>query len=398
MKSISTPASLEKRIKRRVTGREQAFFAVTLPGLETLCRQELISLGIDEKRGKITKGGITFQGRVHEVYAANLHVRTASRILMRIDHFQATSFSQLEKQIKDFPWELYLHAGQAFDLKVTSTRSRLIHTDAIAARFQQGIETRFNDQVGLALQADTRPPTQRIFVRVLADRFTVSIDSSGAPLYKRGLKTTRGKAPLRETFAAAALKLTDFSPGHTLVDPMCGTGSFALEAAMLANRIPPGWFRDFAFTGWPCFQPGRWKHLRKTAAEKIQPLAQPLIYASDLDPDATGKLQQIVTKFDLNQTVQVSCRDFFELDPADIAAAPGTITLNPPYGIRLKSATPVGEFYARTGRQLAARYKGWNLVLILPGQKLLQHLPFKVDTLAFTHGGLNLVLATGKIR
>lgn len=398
MKNTPKATALEKRIKRRVTGRDHEFFAVTLPGLEALCLNELASLGIDEKTRRVSKGGVSFQGRVHDAYAANLHLRTASRILMRIDHFQATGFRQLEKHITAFPWELYLHTDQAYDLKVTSSRSRLIHTDAIAQRFRECIAIRFTGRAELATLSDKTPPPQKLFIRVVADRFTVSIDSSGEPLYKRGLKTTGGQAPLRETFAAAALMLTGFSPGNTLVDPMCGTGSFSLEAAMISNRIPPGWYREFAFFGWPCFRPGRWKHLRKMAREIIQPAEKPLIFASDLDPDATGKLKRIVKEFALDAAVQVECKDFFLPDPAGLAASPGTITLNPPYGVRIKTESSIDKLYAGIGRHLSEHFTGWNLALILPEKKLLRHLPFKVETMAFTHGGLRLILATGRIK
>jgi putative N6-adenine-specific DNA methylase len=398
MKNTPKATTHEKRIKRRVTGRDHEFFAVTLPGLEALCLNELESLGIDEKTRRVSKGGVSFQGRVHDAYAANLHLRTASRILMRIDRFQATGFRQMEKHITEFPWELYLHTDQAYDLKVTSSRSRLIHTDAIAERFKQGIATRFTGRTGLAPIAGKTPPPQKLFIRGVADRFTVSIDSSGEPLYKRGLKTTGGQAPLRETFAAAALMLTGFSPGNTLVDPMCGTGSFSLEAAMISNRIPPGWYREFAFFGWPCFRPGRWKHLRKIAREIIQPAEKPIIFASDLDPDATGKLKRIVKEFDLDAAVQVECKDFFLPDPAGLAASPGTITLNPPYGVRIKTESSIDKLYAGIGRHLSEHFTGWNLALILPEKKLLRHLPFKVETMAFTHGGLRLILATGRIK
>ena len=179
---------------------------------------------------------------------------------------------------------------------------------------------------------------------------------------------------------------------------MCGTGSFSLEAAMISNRIPPGWYREFAFFGWPCFRPGRWKHLRKIAREIIQPAEKPLIFASDLDPDATGKLQRIVKEFALDPAVQVECKDFFLPDPAGLAASPGTITLNPPYGVRIKIESSMDKLYAGIGLHLSEHFTGWDLALILPEKKLLRHLPFKVETMAFTHGGLRLILATGRIK
>jgi putative N6-adenine-specific DNA methylase len=395
---MPSTASLEKRIKRRVTGRDQSFFAVTLPGLESLCQQELAALPFDNQRLKVEKGGVSFRARVHDAYAANLHLRTASRILMRIGQFTVTAFHQMEKQILDFPWELFLYAGQAFSLKVTSSRSRLIHTAAIAQRFEKGIAQRLGTHPGLAPPAGNRPADQIIVIRGIADRFTVSLDSSGDPLYKRGLKTGGGRAPLRETFAAAALALAGFSDGCILADPMCGAGTFSLEAALIAGRIPPGWYREFAFMGWPCYQPGRWKHLRRTAAKLISTPEFPVIFATDIDPVATERLQKVVAKFGLESAIQVQPRDFFALAPPDRGAAPGIVTLNPPYGVRLKTGIPTDRLYAQVGRQLIDSYAGWNLALILPRQELLKHFPFAMQTLAFAHGGLDLILATGQVK
>jgi putative N6-adenine-specific DNA methylase len=389
--------SLEKRIKRRVTGRNHTFFAVTLPGLESLCRQELAALPLDPQHLKVEKGGVSFQARVHDAYAANLHVRTASRILMRIGRFRATAFHQMEKQILDLPWELFLHAGQPFGLKVSSARSRLIHTAAIARRFEKGIAARLDTHPGLAAPAGRQPAAQTLIVRGVEDRFTVSLDSSGALLYKRGLKTGGGKAPLRETLAAAALALTGFSPGCILADPMCGAGTFSLEAALIAARIPPGWYREFAFMGWPCYQPGRWTHLRRTAGELIRIPETPVIFASDIDPQAVERLKATAAKFALEPAIQVRCRDFFALSPPDRGTTPGIITLNPPYGVRLKTGMPPDQLYAQVGQRLKDRFAGWNLALILPRPALLKHLPFSVKTMPFNHGGLDLVLATGPV-
>ncbi len=397
MKNMPSTTALEKRIKRRIIGRDHPFFAVTLPGLETLCRQELAALPVDIQYLKIEKGGVSFHARVHDAYAANLHLRTASRILMRIHQFRATAFGQMEKQVLDFPWELFLYTGQAFTLKVTSSHSRLIHTGAIAERFEKGIARRLSVHPGLDAPVDNRPADQTIVVRGVDDRFTVSIDSSGDPLYKRGLKIGGGKAPLRETFAAAALALAGFTPRCVLTDPMCGTGTFSLEAALIASRIPPGWYREFAFTGWPCYRPGRWKHLRRTAAKLIRIPETPVIFASDSDPGAIDRLKTIVAQSDLGPAIQVQCRDFFSLTPPDNGRAPGIITLNPPYGVRLQTGVPTDQLYAQIGRRLTTRFTGWNLALILPRQELLKHLPFRVKNMAFSHGGLNLILATGQI-
>ena len=397
MKTISNSTALEKRIKRRVIGRDQSFFAVTLPGLEPLCLKELLALPIDGEALKIEKGGVAFRARVHDAYAANLHLRTATRILMRIDQFRATAFRQLEKQILNVPWELYLYHDQPFVLKVASRHSRLIHTAAVARRFESGIAERLKLHPGLPSPGANQPASQTLVVRGMDDRFTVSLDASGAPLYKRGLKTGGGKAPLRETLGAAALALAGFEPGCILADPMCGTGTFAFEASLIASRIPPGWYRAFAFMGWPCFRPGRWKHLRRAADKQIAIPGTPLIFAADSDPAAADRLRTTVAQSDLAPAIQVETRDFFTSAPPDPPAAPGVIALNPPYGVRLKTDVTTDQLYARIGRQLASRFAGWHLALILPRPALLKHLPFKVKILPFTHGGLDLILATGRI-
>jgi len=296
---MANSTALQKRIKRRIVGRDHPFFAVTLPGLESLCREELAALPIDGQQLQIERGGVSFQARLHDVYAANLQLRTASRILMRIGRFRAVNFRQLEKQVRSMPWELYLFQQQPLELNVTSRRSRLIHTAASAQRCGHAINARLRAHPGLPAPGDTPPPALKIAVRSVADTFTLSLDSSGDPLYKRGLKTYGGSAPLRETFAAAMLAMAGFSRHRILADPMCGSGTFTLEAALFACRIPSGWYRDFAFMDWPCYRPGRWKHLRKLAGTRIDIPTIPHIFASDRDTTAVANLRAAITALDL---------------------------------------------------------------------------------------------------
>lgn len=395
---MANPTALQKRIKRRIVGRNHTFFAVTLPGLESLCREELAALPIDGQQLQIEKGGILFRARLHDAYAANLHLRTASRILMRIGQFRAVNFRQLEKQLRSFPWELYLFQQQPFELNVTSRRSRLIHTAAIAQRFEQAIAVRLSAHPGLPAPGDTPPPALKIAVRSVADTFTLSLDSSGDPLYKRGLKTYGGAAPLRETFAAAMLAMAGFSRRHILSDPMCGSGTFTLEAALSACRIPSGWYRDFAFMDWPSYRSGRWKHLRKLAGTRIDIPTAPHVFASDRDPKAVGNLQGAITAIDLSPAVHLQTGDFFTLVPPKLGTTPGVVVLNPPYGIRLKTESSVKDLYSKIGSRLMKVYRSWNLAMILPRKDLQTRLPFAVNTLPFQHGGLHLTLATAKIQ
>jgi len=382
----------EKRLKRQVIGKNHAFFAVTAPGLEDLVLAEIAALGLE---GVAVPGGVEFTGRLHDAYLANLQLRTAGRVLMRIAAFTTTRFSELEKEAAAFPWELYLKPGTLGRVRVAVHHCRLHHTDGIAERVAAGVERR----LAAAPAAEAGPAaTQQIFVRGADDRFTVSLDSSGERLHLRSVKTHAGRAPLRETIAAAALMRAGYSGEEPLVDPMCGTGTFALEAALMARRIPPGWFREFAFGGWPAFRPQRWAHLRRTAAEGIRSLPQPLIFASDVDPEACSALEGCLPAAGLTDAVQVRQTDFFALDPGELPlSAPGLVVLNPPYGRRLGTPSESRDLMGAVTARLRERFAGWRFVLVAPAAARPAGLPAGTAVHPVFHGGLNVRLYIGRM-
>jgi len=382
--------SIEKRLKRRVIGKPHDFFAMTAPGSEDLAADELTAIGI---RGRVLPGGVEFTGRLHEGYLANLHLRTAGRVLMRLQAFTTTRFSELEQQAAAIPWELFLKAGSVSKIQVAVHHCKLHHTDGIAERVRAGIEKRL--PAGPDEAADAR---QQVFVRGVDDRFTVSLDSSGDHLHLRGIKTRPGRAPLRETIAAAALLRAGYSGVEPLVDPMCGTGTFALEAAIAAKRIPPGWFRSFAFEGWPAFRPQRWAYLRRVAGEQIVRLPQASIFASDIDPEASRALQDQATAHDLQDAVRVQTADFFELEPADLpVSGPGLVVINPPYGRRLGTPAESRELMQAIVDRLRDRFGGWRFLLVAPGSAVPKSLPAGTVAHPVFHGGLNVRFLIGRI-
>jgi putative N6-adenine-specific DNA methylase len=244
---------------------------------------------------------------------------------------------------------------------------------------------------------------QQIFVRAENDLFTVSIDSTGELLHKRGLKTQGGKAPVRETIAAAILRLAGYQPGDPLIDPMCGTGTFSLEAAMIANHIPAGWYREFAFMDWPAFKPSRWEHIRREAEKRMTPVSAPIIFASDIDPENSEKLEQVIRKYHLSDTINVFSSDFFDLHPDNIHELArhkhqGLIVLNPPYGRRLGSNDSSDNMFEQICKKLKKDFKGWKAAILILDKRLLKKIPFKTTTHDFFHGGLNITLVIGKIR
>ncbi len=389
--------SLSKRIKRHVIGRQRTYFAATAPGFEDLCHSELINLGLSEEKVAVVEGGVEFIGKLQDCWLVNLHLRTANRVLLRIDSFKASGFSQLEKKVAGIPWELYLPPTVLPNVHVTTRHCRLHHTEAIAQRFITGISARerINDETTAGEKETTSGLT--VYVRGVDDRFTISIDSSGTHLHKRGLKTHHGEAPIRETVAAAALLLLGYTGKAPLIDPMCGAGTFSLEAAMMAKNIAPGWFRKFAFMRWPSFSEKRWEYLKRQAESRIIIYQKPMIFASDQDNSACSRLEKCVRQNPLSDIISVSQKDFFDFHPGELTETKGVVVINPPYGKRLGSHKQTEKLLIEICDRLSKMYKDWRVALIAPDKRLIKQLPFKLENLPFFHGGLKPALLYGII-
>jgi putative N6-adenine-specific DNA methylase len=388
---MEKPDALEKRIKRQVTARQHRFFVVVSPGLGPVCRAELDLLFGGEKTLIDEDGGIAFEGSVVDVYRANLHLRTASRILMRLTSFDATDFKTLEKKTEALPWELYLDPRAPLDVQVTVKKSRLYHSGAVDQRVRESIGRRLGP-------FGTSGMMQTVYVRGVQDRFELSLDSSGDLLYLRGLKTQGGAAPLRETLAAAMLMMAGYDGRSPLLDPMCGSGSFSLEAALIARNIPPGWYRRFAFEQWPCFREGAFRQIRREAEVLIGQDTPAPIFAADRDAGACERLKAQAAHAGLDDLIRVQCRDVLDPDPAILSGAPGIIMVNPPYGLRL-GTRPAAETLIRDLVALAARaYRGWTLGLLCPLDARTLKAPFPLSSHRLFHGGLTLFFLTGPIK
>lgn len=382
-----------------MVARETEFFAATAPGLEPLCLRELQGLSLNTSQECITTGGVTFTGHLQDCYVANLYLRTASRVLMRISVFKASNFHTLKKNLAAFPWELHLIPGSLPHFQIATHRSRLHHSGAIADRLRDSIIHRWS-QMGIETEKDSDGVNrQKLFVRVYNDIVTVSLDSSGDNLYRRGIKKDVTAAPLRETIAAAILMLANYNSMESLVDPMCGAGSFSLEAAMQVHNIPAGWFRDFAFYKWPVFAitGKRWDYIRKSIQQKFSKKATADIFAADIDPAACATLKRNIETAGLSQTVLVATRDFFGLVPDKLSRIPGLITINAPFGRRIGSLEQSDRLFEKLFDSLKTNWRGWKVGLVIPRQSLLKKIPFSTKPLPIRHGGLRLYLVTGRI-
>ncbi|MCF8045408.1 MAG: hypothetical protein K9J83_06070 [Desulfarculaceae bacterium] len=391
-----TVGNMEKRIKRRVTARDHTFFCVCSPGTGNICRKELSCLGIDPSGISVTKGGVEFTGKVYDCYLANLYLRSPVRILMRICGFRAESFAELEKKASNVDWELYVPSDAAVEYSVSCSKSRLYHTGAVEERLV-GIVSKKAEKDGIS-SADSAEgrPLVKLYVRAENDRFEISIDSSGDLLFKRGVKEMAGKAPIRENLAFALLQRAGFSPEDILADPMCGSGTFSLEAAMIKKRIPPGYFRGFAFENWPCFRPAQLAHIRKKAAEQFAKAKEKSVFAFDIDDRALDFFENRMNACGLHDFIRIEKKDFFDLTAADFPNK-GLLVLNPPYGKRMGSRDETRAFFQEIFEKLGADFKGWRTGIVIPDRSLAELSGFKCRISPFFHGGLDVFALTGKV-
>jgi putative N6-adenine-specific DNA methylase len=387
--------AFEKRVKRRVRGREHDFFIVCSPGLEKVCQSEILSAGFPKDSLNLVEGGIEFRGRISDAAALNLNLRSPSRILMRIGRFKADSFEKLEKKIRAMDFDLFLPENSDLKFSVTTHKSRLYHSDAIAGRCEALILDQLRSGAGFT--ADKRS-IQTVYIRADHDEFHISLDSTGDLLFKRGLKEKVTPAPLRENLAFALLFWAGFSASDILLDPMAGSGTFSLEAAMIKAGIPPGLFRSFAFESWPGFSPKTFARLKNQALENRVILSEKQIFASDLDENALAVMQQNISAHDFCRTIDLCQKDFFSLTPPMTASGKkGVIMLNPPYGKRLGEKTNTKTLYPEIEKKLLSDFKGWRLGIILPSKEVLPHPLLKLQWRPVFHGGLDILAGTGVI-
>lgn len=386
----SPPSAFEKRVKRRISARIHEFFAVCPPGLKTVCTDELTQLHPDITQIQPMTGGVAFQTKLPTACLANLSLGSPSKILMRIDSFKAENFPTLERKIRQIDWELFLPGNTRLDIQVTAHKSRLYHSGAIEERCRSIIEPR--------LFTPGKKSEQSLFIRADNDQFELSLDMSGDLLFKRGVKQKVIAAPLRENLAFAILKTAGFTREDVLIDPMCGSGTFSIEAAMIQSNIPPGFFRSFAFEHWPGFRQETFKFLKNQLQQAFSLEGRPGIFASDMEDSALSLLRDAMGEHDFLKVIQTGKTDFFDIQPTHFTPKKGVVVLNPPYGKRLGKEMDMTRFFAEIGKKLAADFKGWRVGIIYPEKALGKAMGLALQPMPFFHGGLDLFAGIGRIR
>jgi putative N6-adenine-specific DNA methylase len=333
----------------------ERFFATCPRGLESLLAEELFAAGAAEVAE--VPGGASFGGDWRVCYAANLHSRIATRILWRVGHGAYRREDDIYRLAHGLPWRQWFSERQTLRVFVTAIRSPLKSLDFITLRIKDAVCDRFRADCGSRPNVDTAAPDVRIHAFLTEREATLYVDTSGEALYKRGFKTASVEAPLKENLAAGILKLTGWRPGETLLDPMCGSGTFLLEAAQIALGIAPGLGRPFGFERLKLFRPELWQPLLSAAREQAQPATPLPLYGADQDPAQIAHAREKLRAAGLEQAVPLQAGDILELVPP---APPGVLVANPPYGVRLADQQALAEFYPRLGDVLKQRYAGWR--------------------------------------
>jgi len=371
-------------------------FAVTAPGLEPLCAAELRGLEI---RPTVDEGGVLWNGAIESIARANLWLRTASRVLVRVCEFRATAFYELELHAKRIAWDRFVAAGSSVEFRVTCRKSKLYHSDAVAQRFAQGVERRVpGARIAKAKAADdddeaTDSSDHQLFVvRFLHDVCTVSVDSSGPLLHRRGYRQQIAKAPLRETLAAAALLGAGWRGDVPLVDPMCGSGTIPIEAARLARLIAPGRDRGFAFLRWPEFDQQVWTKLLDDARAGELPSSPVEIAGADRDAGAIDAARANAARAGVADDIEFNVQPISALTPAE---PPGLVVSNPPYGVRVGESDELRNLYAQLGNVIRRQRPGWTLALLSADRRLEQQTRLAFEERFQTrNGGIPVRLVT----
>ena len=382
----------------------EKLFAVCTPGLEPFAALELDQLGLigshspsqsenilTESGPQYESGGIEFQGSLHDVYRVNLYLRTVSRVLVRLGDFYASAFPELRRKASRLLWENYLVPERPIALRVTCQKSHLYHEGAVAERVAGAIADRLGKPPPVQkYNEDSGTELPQLFVVRLVDNLcTISIDSSGALLHRRGYRLATAKAPLRETLASAMVMASGWDTISPLLDPFCGSGTIPIEAALLARRCPAGYTRRFAFMDWPNFDSKFWDKLLADAGKAIVSDI-PKIIASDRDAGAIQAAQANAERAGVADCIEFSCKAISAIDPPP---CPGRVVTNPPYGVRLSRTNDLRNLYAQLGKVLRTRCPGWHVTVLCDSIQLIRSTGLEFDKgISTMNGGLKVRL------
>jgi putative N6-adenine-specific DNA methylase len=355
-------------------------FLACPPGLEAVLAEEVRLKGFRQPRA--VPGGVTTEGGWPEVWRANLWIRGATRVLARIDSFPVRHLAHLDDRARRVDWGRVLRPDVPFRVEAACAGSRIWHSGAAAERIATAIRATLG-----APEAEDAPVT--VMARIERDRCTISLDTSGAPLHRRGWKQEVNPAPLRETLAALFLRQCGHDGTEPVLDPMCGAGTFVIEAAEVAARLNPGRLRHFAFEHLPSFDAEAWEAMRSVRSAR-----PPGAHCHGADRDAGAVAMALANAGRAGVSAGTSFHQAAISDARPPPGPPGLVICNPPYGTRLGTAATLLPLYQTLGRVLLARFAGWRVGLVAAEPRLARAtgLPWLPPGPPVPHGGLRVTL------
>ncbi len=367
---------------------EFEIFLVASPGLEASLYEEALELGFAGAR--VVEGGVAVAGGWPEVWRANLQLRGATRVLVRIASFRVMHLAQLDKRARKVPWADFLRADVPVTVEASCRKSKIYHAGAAAQR----VGTAIREELGAPVAEEAG---LRVMVRIEDDLATLSIDTSGESLHKRGHKEAVNRAPMRETMASLFLRQCGFAGTEPVLDPMCGSGTFVIEAAEIAARLLPGRSRAFALEQLVSFDAMAWQTMR--AAAPVGARTDIRFYGSDRDAGAIGMSRENAERAGVADLTVFTALAVSELVAPE--GPPGLVIVNPPYGARIGDRQALFPLYRALGQVLKERFSGWRVGIIATDKALMQAtgLPLLPPGPPVLHGGLRVTLyRTGPLR
>ncbi len=343
-------------------------------GLEAVLKKEIYDLGYEIT--KVEDGKVTFAGDEEAICRANLFLRTAERVLLKVGEFQAETFDALFEGTKALPWEAYIpEDGKFWVAKATSIKSKLFSPSDIQSIMKKAIVERMKQQYHRSWFSE-EGSAYPLRVTIMKDVVTIGLDTSGNSLHKRGYRLSTGKAPITETLAAALILLTPWNRDRILVDPFCGSGTFAIEAALMGMKIPPGMYRTFLAMDWKnLISAKEWKETLEEAEDGICREVKMEIQGYDIDGEMIQIARENAKRAKVAEQIHFQQRSVSELRHSKKY---GFIITNPPYGERIGTQESIREIYTEFGRQFRA-LDSWSAYVITASEHAEQYFGRKAD-------------------
>jgi len=351
----------------------QTFTATTLTGLEEVLVEELKALGAEDIVPM--NRAVQFTGTTALMYRANLALRTALRILKPVHMFHARSDNAFYRQIREIDWREYMTLSDTLAVDSVVNSKYFTHSQYVALRVKDAVVDQFRKHTGERPSVDVKNPSLQLNIYINNDECVLSLDSSGDSLHRRGYRLQAGEAPLNEALAAGMILLSGWDGRTSLTDPMCGSGTILIEAALIARNIAPGLLREeFGFLRWPDYDPALWEAVQTEARNSTVDCEAPIL-GSDADVEALNMTRQNVVRAGVEDDIKLSLTSFEKRMPS---TKRGILIMNPPYGERMQTADIV-EFYQRIGDTLKQKYPGHTAWILSGNKEAIKHVGLRTS-------------------